>query len=120
MSNVKNITIDQGSSFTYTFTLTDVTNDPFDVTAYDARLMVRRSYGDTAVLMNATVTNGKLVISTNTVAWNISPDDTSLIKFNSKDDDTLECVYDLEVISPLSKVYKAAKGTLTIYREVSR
>lgn len=122
MSNIKNIAVDQGSSDPFTFTLTNVDGSKFDLNGFDARLQVRRSYGDTTVLINCTLANSKLImdVSAGTVVWNITPTDTSSIRFNNKDDDTLECVYDLEIVSPASKVYKPAKGTFTINREVTR
>jgi hypothetical protein len=120
MSNTKNITVDQGSSYTYIFTLMDVASYPFDLTGYDARLQVRRTYGDTGILLTATVVNGKLVIGTNTVTLNLEPDDTSSIRFTNKDDDILEAVYDLEIVSSAGKVYKPARGLFTLNREITR
>lgn len=122
MSNVKNIVLDQGSSYTYTFTLTDGMGAVFNLTGYDARMQVRRTYGDSTILLNATVANAKLAINTvlGTVTLDIAPADTNTIRFNEKDDDTLECVYDLEIVSSTGRVYKPAKGTFTLNREVSR
>ena len=111
MSNISNKTIDQGSSQTFTFTIKDSSNNLFDLTGYDARLQVRRTFGATSVLINGTLANGKLVLNTaaSTVSWVITPADTTGIAFNAKEDDTLDCVYDLEIISPASKVYKPVR-----------
>ena len=120
MNNTKNITIDQGSTYVYTFNLTDKVGAPFDLTDFTARLQVRSTYGATAILIDATTQNGKLTILPGAVVFKLVPADTSAIKFNEKDDDTLDCVYDLEIVSALGDAYKPAKGTLTINREVTR
>jgi hypothetical protein len=122
MSNIKNIEVDQGTSYSYVLTLTNSNNAIYDLTGYDARLQVRRNYGDTTVLINATLQNSKLSVNAaaGKVTFTLAPSDTSGIRFDLKDDDTLECVYDLEIISPTGNVYKPAKGTFTIRREVTR
>ncbi|TDK63561.1 hypothetical protein [Sapientia aquatica] len=122
MSNTVNITVNQGTSLPYTFTLTYLDNSVYNLTGYDARLQVRRTYGDTTWLINCTVANGKLVINAaaGTITWHIIPSDTMSIRFNNKDDDTLDCVYDLEITDPTGNIYKPAGGTLTINREVTR
>jgi len=114
--------MDQGSSYSYTFTLVNPDNSAFDLTGFDARLHVRRSYGNSSVLIDCTVANSKLTITPllGTVVLSLAPSDTSDIAFNSKDDDSLDSVYDLEIVSPASKVYKPARGTLTLTREVTR
>lgn len=124
MSTTLNITADQGSSLSYVFTLKDTGNSPFDLTDYDARLQVRRTFGDTAILVNCTLANSKLV-KTNAaggvLTLGIAPADTTGIRFNNKDDDTLEAVYDLEIQSNTTgKVHKPARGTFTLNREVTR
>lgn len=123
MSNLLNIAIDQGSSLVYTFTLQNDDASPYVLTGFDARLQVRRTYGDTSVLINCTVANGKLVLTNPTLGiltLVLTPADTSSIRFNNKDDDALECVYDLELIRPDGRVYKPAKGAFVISREVTR
>jgi hypothetical protein len=123
MSNIINLVADQGSSLTQTFTLKDVDGLAFNLTGFDARLQVRKTYGATAAEINATLANSKLAL-TNAVGgvltWTISPSDTTGIRFNEKDDDSLELVFDLEVISAAGKVYKPARGTITLNREVTR
>jgi hypothetical protein len=120
MSNIVNLSMDQGSSFTYTFTLANPDNSPFSVVGFDARLQVRASYGSTSTLINCTLANGKLTLGSAAVTLVLAPDDTASIRFASKDDDSLEGVYDLEIVSPIGKVYKPAKGTFTLAREVTR
>lgn len=123
MSAILNFQVDQGSSMTYTFNLKQVNGEPFNLTDIDARLQVRRSYGATKVLINCTLANGKLVIvnaALGMLAWVIAPNDTSPLLFDAKEDESMETVYDLELQSASAKVYKPAKGTLTLNREVTR
>lgn len=120
MSNILDITMDQGSSLTYSFTMLDDTGSAYSLVGYDARLQVRKTYGSAVVLINCTLANTKLSISSNAVVLSLSPTDTSSILFNSRNDDSLECVYDLEIVSPAGKTYKPARGTFTLNREVTR
>jgi len=120
MSNALDITMDQGSTLEYEFVLTDADNDPYDLTNHDARLQVRRSFGATEVLINCTLANGKLTKSSNIITLHLVPSDTSLIRFNEREDDTLECVYDLEIQSASGKVNKPARGAFVLRREVTR
>ena len=120
-TNTKDIAMDQGSTFTYVFTLLNATGAVFDLTGYDARLQVRKTFGATSSLISCTLANGKLSITApNIINLNLLPSDTSGIRFNAVDDDTLDCVYDLEIVSPASAVYKPARGTFTLNREVTR
>jgi hypothetical protein len=123
MSNVLNIVMDQGSSLEYTFSLTNEDGFSFSLAGYDARLQVRRTYGDTSTLINCTLANGKLVISDvsgGELKLVLAPTDTSSIRFNNRDDEELEAVYDLELQSALGQVVKPARGTFTLRREVTR
>lgn len=123
MSNLLNITMDQGSTQPFIFTIKDENNAVVNLAGYDFRLQVRRTYGDTSALVNCTLANGKLAITNaagGVVTLTLAPGDTSGIRFNSADDDTLECVYDLELVTPTGKVAKPARGTFTLNREVTR
>jgi hypothetical protein len=120
MTNIKNITIDQGSTYAYTFTLLDTDGAVFDLSGFTARAQVRRSYGNTSAIIDATTENAQLVIALNTIIWFFTPDETKGIKFANKEDDTLEAFYDLEIVSSLGKVYKPSKGTFIINREITR
>jgi hypothetical protein len=121
MTNTKDITVDQGSSLTYVFTLLDSNGAPFSLTSFDARLQVRRSFGATSTLINCTLANSKLTITApNIITLKLLPTDTSTIRFNAVEDDTLDAVYDLEIITPTLDVFKPARGAFTINREVTR
>lgn len=123
MDNILNITMDQGSSLDYSFYLQTEDGDPFNLTSYDVRMQVRKSYGSTSTEINATLANGKVALE-NAVGGHLKvlllPSDTSSIRFNAVNDESLECVYDLEIISPVGQVWKPARGTFTLNREVTR
>ncbi len=123
MSAVLNITMDQGSSLEYTFNLKADATTAFDLTGFDARLQVRKSYAASSAEINCTLANGKLVFSNaagGVLKLVLAPTDTSGIKFLNVGDSTLACVYDLELVSPLGKVSKPVRGSFTLIREVTR
>ena len=123
MSNVYALKIDQGSTKSFVFNIKDVGGAAFNLTGYDARLQVRRTYGDTATLMNCTLANGKLVMTNaigGVLTWKALPADSTEIRFATKDADECETVFDLEIQSAIGDVAKPARGTLTISREVTR
>ena len=122
---IRPIVMNQGDSLTRVITIyTDTAKTvPLNLTGYLVRAQVRRSYGATTVLINCTLANGKVAL-TNAAGGVISlilvPDDTASIRFNSVEDAETELVYDIEVESPGGQIFKAAKGTFTLMREVTR
>ena len=130
-TNDLSITWDQGSTLLYVWNLALGTS-AMPLTGFTAEMMVRRTYGSSTVLIHAssTGTNPKLVIEPNAtvgaIQLTLSPTDTSVIKFNEKNDDTVDLVYDLEVVDVLGSigvaggVYKCSRGTFVLRREVTR
>lgn len=123
MANELDITMDQGSSLDYTFNLRNQDGTPFDLSGYDARMQVRKTYGAVSPVISCTLANSKIIISaplTGKIEIALLPSDTSLIRFNAVDDATLECVYDIELQSSTGFVFKPSSGNFTINREVTR
>lgn len=123
MSAVLNITMDQGASFEYTFNLKSDATTAFNLTGFDARLQVRKSYAAATADINCTLANSKLVLhdaAGGVLKLVLGPTDTTSIKFLNPTDSTLACVYDLELVSPLGKVTKPVRGSFTLIREVTR
>ena len=123
MSNQLDIEVKQGTTLQVSFPIEQSAGVPFNLTGYDARLQIRRSFGEASTLLNATLSNGKLVLTSpadGVVSLVLAPSDTSSIRFADRDDETLDCVYDLELISPTGSVYSPVRGTLTLVREVTR
>lgn len=123
LSNTYNLEVKQGDDFTVQFTIQTSVPEPLDLTGYTARLMVRKSYGTASVLITATTENGGLVIDTpatdGVIFWNVTSASTAAIRFVG-DNETLDCVYDLEIVSSTGAVITPARGTITLYREVTR
>ncbi len=120
----RDIVMDQGSSIKIDFSLTDSNGSPLNMTGYDVRLQVRKSYGDnSSPLINATLANSKLAWTSQvggTFFFTLQPADTSSISFAKDSPDVLEGVYDLEIQSPVGFVSKPVKGSFTLNREVTR
>lgn len=117
------LNIDQGSTFEHTFTFTN-NGIPFDLSNYDARMQVRKTYGTSATIYSGTNQDGKLVF-VNAPAGELkvvfAPADTANVKFTNSDDSTLYSVFDLELEHKIThKVYKPASGSITFVREVTR
>lgn len=122
LSNTYNLEVKQGDDFTVQFTIQNANLTALNLTGYTARLQVRKTYGSATILIDATTVNGGLVISapaTGVVLWNVTAAQTSAIKI-SGDDETLDCVYDLEIVSSTGTVITPARGVITFYREVTR
>ena len=116
-------TADQGSTLNRTITLTQQSGTPYNLSGYDARLQIRRTYGATSPLVNCTLMNGKLVLGdavNGVIQWELVPSDTSSIRFNAIDDSTLDTVYALEITAPDGTTTSPVGGTLTLTREVTR
>lgn len=122
LENTYNFECKQGDDFTIVFTIKQDATTPLDLTGYTARLNVRSSFGSATALIDATDTNGKLVFqdrANGVLYWNVANADTTAFVF-SGDDETLDVVYDLEIISSTGKVMCPARGTMTVWREVTR
>jgi len=119
MSNIVNITVDQGATSSWDFILTDENTDPINISGYTAHLQVRRDYDTTATIIDASTTNGKIVITgaQGKIDVELDPDDTKDIRFQGA---TLEGVYDVEITSGTGVITRVAEGTFTIRREVTR
>lgn len=123
----KNIFMDQGSSLEIPFAVTRA-GDPLDLTGYTLRAQFRKSYSNPDVVINCTMSNGKLAVVDvlgGTFALSLVPADTSYagnpkVTFSKESPDELELVYDIEMEAITGVVYKVCKGTLTIYREGTR
>lgn len=115
------ITMDQGSALTLKIQL-KASNVPINMTGYDLRMQVRRSYSDTTTLINCTLANGKLSwidAALGKFQILLAASDTSSIRFLSGED-TIDGVYDLEITDVSGNTTKPMKGSFSINREVTR
>lgn len=119
----KDIEMDQGSSIEIPFAVTR-SSVVLNLTGYTLRAQVRSSYAAAgSPLINLTQANGKIAFvsaSLGTFKIVLAPSDTINLQFTKDSPDVINAVYDIELISPTSVVYKASKGAFDIYREATR
>jgi hypothetical protein len=113
----------QGTDASVVFTLKDTLGAVYDLTDHTARLHVRSSFGSSTILIDADTTLGNLVIddTLGKIIWYIDNTDTTAIRFNdAENEESIDLVYNLEIIDIAGKVSCPARGTITVYREVTR
>ncbi len=113
MATVKNLVIDQGTTFSLTITIADANGNEIDLTGYTLRAQLRKSYG-AASFTSFTVAapapaTGELIIS-------LTGTQTSALKAG-------RYVYDVETVAPVgegSTVTRVLEGIITVTPEVTR
>lgn len=110
-----NIMVEQGSTFILSIVWKDPTGVPYDLTGYVARMQLRRSLSDTTVLLEATTTNGYIVLGTTggTVDVSIPAAVTAALNF-------VDGVYDIELESGAGIVKRLIQGAVELSKEVTR
>lgn len=107
--------IEQGATFETGFnwhrestTTPGTAGDPYDLTGCIARMQIRKSQGS-PVLVDATTTNGKIVLGTTDGRVDIvlSDDDTDMLT-------TKSALYDLEIEFPDGRVVRLLQGPVTV------
>ena len=111
MATIQNISIDQGTTFSLTITVTDLNNNALDLTNYTARSQMRRSYGASSYVSFTTSTgddptDGEVTIS-------LTPTQTSALKIG-------RYVYDVEIEDDSGDVIRVLEGIVTVTPEVTR
>lgn len=114
MANVKNLIIDQGTTYSLTITVSDANGNELDLTGYTLRSQLRKSYGSSSytaftVTPAQDPTTGQLTIS-------LTATQTSALKAG-------RYVYDVEIVSPVidgSEVTRVLEGIITVTPEVTR
>lgn len=110
MAIYANITIDQGSDFTSTIDVEDTTGNPANLSGYNARAQLRKTYGSvTAYDFVATITNpggGQINIEMSSAVTNgLKPG---------------RYVYDVEVVSSGGTVTRVVEGQVEVTPGVTR
>lgn len=112
-----NVTIDQGETWTKQVTWQDSNGDPYDLSTYTARMMIRHNYADKdkkLPLVTLTDSDGiTLGAGTNNVVIVIEDSITENIPGGTY-------YYDLELISPSQEVSKLLRGKAIVLPEVTR
>ena len=112
-----NIIIYQGSTFTKDFAWkTGEPALPVNLTGYTAKMQIREKVSETAIILELSTDNGRIVI-TNPLeghfTLNISASDTAAMNFKN-------AVYDFEFTSPDGIVRRIFGGSVSLSLEVTR
>jgi hypothetical protein len=110
MATVKNLVIDQGTTYSLTITVSDATGEAVNLTGYTLRSQLRKSYGATSytafTAASASPTTGELTIS-------LTDTQTSALKSG-------RYVYDVEIVDTNNAVTRVLEGIITVTPEVTR
>lgn len=109
MATKANITIDQGTTFSTTISLTDDNGEPINLTGYSGRSQMRKHY-TSSNSQSFTVTLGEL---TGVVELGLTATQTANLVPG-------RYVYDVEVISGANVVSRIIEGIVTVTPEVTR
>ena len=109
MATKANITIDQGTTFSTTISLTDDNGDPIDLTGYSGRSQMRKHY-TSSNSQSFTITLGE---ASGTVALGLTSSQTANLVPG-------RYVYDVEVVSGSNVVSRIIEGIVTVTPEVTR
>lgn len=114
IAGIYNITCEQGSTFSRTFTIQNPDGTVYDLSGYSARLQIRRDFDSSTIMYTASTTNGRITMSVmfGEIVVDIPAADTASI--------TRDGVYDLEIFNAEGIVYKVVKGRFTLDKEVTR
>lgn len=114
IAGVYNITCEQGSTFTRTFSIQNPDGTVYDLDGYSARMHIRRDYDSPTPMFQATMANGCITMNTvfGEIHVDLSAEQTASI--------TRDGVYDLEIFNSDGIVYKVVKGRFLLDKEVTR
>lgn len=103
----------QGSTFTQTLTV-KVGANPFNITGYSARMMVRPTVSSNTVILNLTTENSKITITgaTGTITLNVAASEMDTISPRSYR-------YDLELVTG-ETVIPLLEGAFVVKPQVTR
>jgi|TARA_R100000742_G_C4163654_1_gene4364 hypothetical protein len=107
------ITCEQGTTFSRTFTVKDSSGTARNLSSYTAKMQVRRTQSSSSTIIELTTENGRISLnSSGQVALSISAADTAGLSDDG--------IYDLELISSGGVVERLVEGNFTLDLEVTR
>ena len=139
----QDLTVNQGETWTYTYTHKDSAGAAIDLTAFTARMMVKASFADgfkAYLSTGADANGGQIVLGgvAGTVTLSMTADETARIDgnivfsgFETSDlsmqparsqliEPALYLLYDLELISGAGAVTRALQGRFILNREITK
>jgi hypothetical protein len=111
MATVRNLVIDQGTSYSITITVSDANGNALNLNGYTVSGQMRKSYGAISFVpftteINLPSSNGEITIS-------LEPEQTSALRAG-------RYVYDIEIVDGDNKITRVLEGIVTITPEVTR
>lgn len=112
MATIKNLVIDQGTTYSLTITVYDAAGNALNLSGYTYRAQLRKSYGSTSyteftVTPAVDLTSGQITIS-------LTSTQTSGLRAG-------RYVYDVEIVeTATSSVTRVIEGIITVTPEVTR
>jgi len=110
MATVRNIVIDQGTTFTLSITVSDFTDTPINLTGYTLRSQMRKSYNSNTytafTVTSDEPTEGEINLS-------LTATQTSALRYG-------RYVYDVEIVSSTGEVTRVLEGIVTVNPEVTK
>ena len=110
MATIRNVVVEQGTSFTLSINTTDANNDPLDLSGYGLHGQVRKSYYTSSyvsfTVASAVPTSGDITIS-------LTSAQTAALKAG-------RYVYDLKIVSSGGEVTRILEGILSVTPEVTK
>jgi hypothetical protein len=109
------ITIDQGATFSFTFTFKDANDDRVDLTDYAAKMQIREYHSSASPVLTLTTEDDSIELGgvLGTVKITMSSEVTRDIFIDSG-------VYDIELYSPIFTTIRMLQGKITVSPEVTR
>lgn len=114
IAGIYNITCEQGSTFTRTFTILQNDGTVYDLTGFSARMQIRRDYDSTTPIFTASILDGHITMSVLFGEIHVDIPASTTATF------ARDGVYDLEIFNADGVVYKVVKGIFRLNLEVTR
>jgi len=118
-SGVYNFTIEQGCTFSKTFTWKDANGSAINISGYTIRMMARNNYDDAlpVITLSTVATPGGIAIvgdgSAGQFTISMTAVVTAALNFS-------QLVYDIEVVSGAGVVTRLLEGKITLSKEVTK
>lgn len=109
-----NLELQQGSTFNYTLTVTDLDGTVIDLTGYSARMKIRTPQYTSTPIDDWTSAGGELVMGDDagTITFNVSAATTAALNFKT-------ARYDLEIEDGSGVVTRLIEGYIMLSKEVT-